>query len=1304
MIENIEENPLHDSEVDKLFASNQQSIHELLKKGSIKDLIESQGPFDYSNARLPLEVPYGVNNDQEILTNSTGYYPEPSPEKAGFFSKFFHEFVNENEFVALGRMAAIGIQFKNPYEDTEFGKNVDWVPIIDNAGIVTPRWIQYIMEATSENDLESRIQLAQDSEKQQQYFDNGSGIAGFFGGMSGAILSPSSLIPISASVKYAKVGKNVLSNMARTLPGVATQSAAHALAIDLANKQFELSEYAEDAAIDALFGTMLMGTFAGVASAKSAAEIFKARQIVKASGDNVTIAQKIDKNGVFKGFQAVPSEGESASAAAVDKWQSFLDSKVAKKGVFKSALATKVLSVGNPIVRWLSSDFDTMADLMNRTVDHSILTEGVTRGEARPLNVEELVRKSKADAINTTRQLNALYLEANGIDSTKVLTKYLKKKFMDFQNKEGFLTREKFDTEVALSVVNDTQHANQFINEAANILNDKFTQYYEAFLEAHNLDKDIFPLKTAKGYMMRMYDRDYVASSAALGDAYFVDIVASELKRQDKLIIHHGSKLKAQQAEYERLKQEKIDLAKAEDFDTTKHRALRDKLDLAAERVQQEQAILRDKMQNDEDMHLLLENTVYLNSAEETELRGMLKPLNEATNKFQEAQAELRSVQSNIKRVENRIAKAKTEKKLKELTEQNKQLQKQLDKLEGANGAKGMVRELQEAMEDIKFQLEQAAHDGRIPKKYFRKVKNEIEFRDPNQGIKFRELFDDHRAAAKRFEQSILNYNPQQLTQSVLSNFSGGAATNPLKSRSLMVPDHILRENKFLSNDLNKMTVLYIQSLSSRTAVKNALIHPQFGEGFEAYAEALSAEMDKKRQAVADDSKLSTEQKQKKLLKLDREFKKAEKAMGHMKDFVYGSSATNTGLAKFSRGLRNYTTAIRLGGMMLSSLSDTGGIILRNGLWNYLSKGLAPLLKSAFKKAGKTGAEGKENALNAGLAVEHVMGSFSESAYNPAMFDGVYLSGKVQTTMEKLNNVAMNLYGQTFVDNINQMISANIAQAKIMRSLEKFKQGTITQREIEGLAQLGINPKQWADIFLEQFEKFGGEKTGTNFQSRYWDWQNVEAMDRMQNAVRRSVSESVLKSGWADSPFWSNDPFMSMIMLFHKWGFSAMSRWTLPTMQRPDAKALTGVTMMMSLGALVDPLRKWAKTGEFEWDDDAAFLNAYSNSSLGGWYWDVIENLNAALGHSLLPNKNDRRQQLTIGGMLAGAPGGVLDDAFTIVKGMINQNTTRRDAQKAINLLPLTGAWYLRRLTDKFLDSTNLPEQRPAKQNIFWGD
>ena len=259
----------------------------------------------------------------------------------------------------------------------------------------------------------------QEGEKNDQYYSQGSGLAAFFGGMTGAALSPSSLIPISSTVKYAKLSKNVLNNMARTLPGVATQALAHAAAIDLSNQQFELSEYVQDAAIDGLFGTILMGTFAGVSSAKNAAEIFKARQIVKASGDNVTIAQKIDKNGVFKGFQAVPSEGESASAAAVDKWQSFLDSSIAKKGIFKSALATKVLSVGNPVVRWVGGKSKVMADLMNRTVDHSILTEGVVKGEARPINVEELVKRSKADAIITTRQLDALHLEANGIDSLR---------------------------------------------------------------------------------------------------------------------------------------------------------------------------------------------------------------------------------------------------------------------------------------------------------------------------------------------------------------------------------------------------------------------------------------------------------------------------------------------------------------------------------------------------------------------------------------------------------------------------------------------------------------------------------------------------------------------------------------------------------------------------------------------------------------------------------------------------------------------------------------------------------------------
>lgn len=1298
----IEFDPTTNKDISALIQKNREDIDQLLQPRTFDESMKKIGALDFRNSKLPLEVPYAAKSDQFVMTNSTGFSPPEEKGKPGFFSTLGHGFVEQNEFFALERIAKDGIGFKNPLMDTEFGKEQDWVSIIDNAGIYTPRWIQYVMESTSENDMEARIAEAQARETQAEYLSQGSGLANFFGGMAGAILSPSSLIPISATVKYAKLGKNVLNNMARTLPGITTQSLAHAAAIDLSNQQFVLAEYAEDAAIDAMFGTILVGAGAGLMSGKLAFDTYNIRNTTKMTADGVQAMQKIGKDGEFIKYEVKMLRNESRNAAKVDKWQSMLDSRAAKKGMFQYGWATKAFSKGNPLVKWLTGIFDTMADLTNRLADHSITTEGVISGSARPQNVEELVKKAKSDAILTTKQLDSLYAQSIGLNPDSIYDKTVKKKMMQMQDKQGFYSRDEFNYDVSMAVINDTQHTNQFVNEAANLLNDKFTQYYESFLDTHGLDKDIFPPKTAKGYLMRMYDRDYVASSSALGNESFVTIVANELQRQDNMIIEHGSRLKAEQAQYEKLKQEKIDLAKAEDFDTNKHRLLREQLDEASERVRAEQSILRDKMKNDEDLHILLEHNLYLNSAEESDLRNILKPINEAENQFQEAKAELSSVQKLIKQNESKIAKAKTEKKLKELTEQNKTLQSQLDELQGKGSESGRVRELENQFNELKDELNRKALNGQIPKRYFRQTGNQVEFRDPNQVVRFRDLYDNHREAATRFEQSILNYNPQQLNQSVLSNFSGGVATNPLKSRSLMVPDSLLRENKFLSNDLNKMTILYIQNLASRTAVKQALVHPQFGEGFEAFTQALSEEMQIKRDKISSQTKKSTKQKQKELIKLDREFKEAEKAIGRFQDFVYGNSLRDSAGLKFARNLRNYTTATRLGAMMLSSLSDTGGIILKHGIWNYLKDGLAPLLKSAFIKAGKAGAEGKENATHAGMAMEHVLGSFSESAYNPSMFDGVYMSGKVTSALEKLNHVAMNLYGQTFVDNINQMITANISQSKFMSYLQKFKDGTITARQKEALNQAGIQPEIWADRFLEQFEKFGGEKSGASYQSRYWDWQDVEAMQTMVNGIRRSVNESVLKSNWLDAPLWSNDPFPSMILLFHKWGFSAMSRWVLPAMQRPDAKALTGITMMIGLGALVDPLRKWAKTGKFEWDEDAAFLNAISNSSVGGWYWDVIENLNAVLGHSLLPNKNDRRQSMSIGSIIGGAPGGVMDDAFHIITSLINQNTTRKDAQKALNLLPLTGAWYLRYLTNQFLDQLDLPDRRPPKQNIFW--
>jgi hypothetical protein len=205
----------------------------------------------------------------------------------------------------------------------------------------------------------------------------------------------------------------------------------------------------------------------------------------------------------------------------------------------------------------------------------------------------------------------------------------------------------------------------------------------------------------------------------------------------------------------------------------------------------------------------------------------------------------------------------------------------------------------------------------------------------------------------------------------------------------------------------------------------------------------------------------------------------------------------------------------------------------------------------------------------------------------------------------------------------------------------------------------------------------------------------------MKLAIRRSVNESILKSGWLDSPLWANDGIMPLIMQFHKWGFSVMNRWVLPTMQRPDATKLTGLVFMYGLGMMVDPIRRLARGEEFKMDDNAWALNALSNSSLGGWQLDTLEMLNALVGGVLLPNKNDRKQNLTMGGIIGGAAGGIADDAFRLINGMVTGNISQADVKKGIALLPAANAVYLRALVAKFASGLDLPEKRFQGNNIY---
>ena len=1275
----------------------QDKWHPEITKAVRKNLSILDDSNLFKNTKLPVQVPYAEQTPW-VLTEGEGYNPKIFSEKPGFFEQLGHAFKSENEFFALGNMGDPETQNINPLQDEELSEKPDWQQILIDSGVSNPRWFNYIMKGTTRADIDNRIAFAQQREQQENYFAEGSGIADFLGGSAGVLLSPSSLIPISASVKYAKLGKNVLQNTLRSLPGVALQSAGHAALVDMASDTKDMSNYLQDVAIDTIWGSVFIGAGAGFVSGTKAKDIYSARKLAKQSEDSITIKQKIGPKGEFQGLQAEAMKGESVSADVVDKWQTLLDSQIAKKGAFKYAISQKLFSKGNPIVKGLTSSYASVANFFNRAIDHSFVTEGMEKGGVRQTNVEELVKENQAKTHMLNFQIDGLFLEANGIDPTRRWTAEAKKQFLKATNKD-MITRKEFDKMVGDVVINpEAQSHLQPVNEAANLVNERFEELYKAYLKHTGISEEIFPPRTAKGYLMRMYDNNYIAASEAMGNKSFVDVVASALKEQDDLIDVHSAGVKQAELDLDVLKNEKKKLIDADKWDEAAHTKLNKQIEQAKSRVLDENNKLRKEMLDNPDLHLVLDTRAYLTSAEEKELEGLLTPRMELEQKVGELQSQLKS---------EKTSRASILKELEKATEEAKGLELKQEELEAKDNIRAIQEELssvKQELDDLVFTLEQSATQGKINSKFYthNKESGRITFRDIHAPVRFRDKIEnnDYRGAAERFQQTIQNYNPEQMAQAILSNY-GDAATNPLQERSLMIPDSVLRDNNFLITDIAKLTQVYTKSISSRTAIAQVFNDPIFGKGLEGVGNALRQEYIEKKQKIID-SDMPQAKKEKALVKEMREFKKNRDLIGQVSEIMLGTTNRNSKLRTFTNNLRNYTMATRLGAMQLSSLSDTGGIIMKQGLWSYLSEGLAPIMKEAFKKAKNGDVNlAKENAAHAYLGLEHVKGAYGDTAYNPSTMDSVYIGGKVSTAIDNITHVSMNLFGQTYIDNLNQRIVANIAQSKFMRYMEKYREGTLKSHELETLKFAGLSPEVWHERFIEQFEKYGGEKFGAARQTRYFDWQDTEAMQAMVRGIRRSVNESVLKSGWMDAPLFTNDPFAQMIFLFHKWGFSAMSRWVLPAMQREDAHKLAGIVSMMGLGAMVDPLRKFTRGEGFEWDEDAAFLNAFSNSSLGGWYWDGIENLNALFNFSLLPNTNDRRRQLTVAGILGGAPAGLLQDGATIIGGLLNQDTTKGDAKKAIGLLPMSSVWYLRSLVNDFTDNLTLPERRPPRNGIW---
>ena len=140
------------------------------------------------------------------------------------------------------------------------------------------------------------------------------------------------------------------------------------------------------------------------------------------------------------------------------------------------------------------------------------------------------------------------------------------------------------------------------------------------------------------------------------------------------------------------------------------------------------------------------------------------------------------------------------------------------------------------------------------------------------------------------------------------------------------------------------------------------------------------------------------------------------------------------------------------------------------------------------------------------------------------------------------------------------------------------------------------------------------KKKGGGFASDYWNWEDKEARVIMSKHIRKSVASTLIKKGMFDSPLVSNDPVMGVLFTFTGWYFSALSKFVVPALQRPfDAYMMQGTVMSAGLGALVDPLRSWARGEGFSMSDEEWFASAISSSPPLAPLYSILMRANSIL-------------------------------------------------------------------------------------------
>jgi hypothetical protein len=1252
-----------------------------------------------------------------------GYIKEP--HHAGFFETATAQFKEVSEIANYLDFSDRHILDVNPMDDIV---PTGWNPKDDPSAFegIQSKWNSYLMGATGPKDLRRRYNYALDKQSQEELIKNGSFMGWLAGGFAGLspFGSPSTLIPIAGQIKYAKYGKTILNSMGRALPGLSLGSAMHEATLETTKATGNLENFVVDTFADIVFGEVFIGAGAGISRLIDTGAAWNLRKLITPYYHGIDYKVKVNEKGEFKGYTAVDSTG-SLSAAEVNYAQDLADSTLSKSGLFKipgfGDAAYKFFGVFSPKVRMFTSKFPTIRGMINRVADHSFITEGIEKGQSAPQTFTNLMNKLEGSNRSLSAQLNALHLVRNGMEIGNRATNSLKNLAGKF-TKDGYIDRAEFGDEVRQVLINETASANAATNEAAALLRKHIDESYDQFRQAYNLPKDWLPPRTAEGYLMRVYDTNFMT----LHENEWHNVITGWLKQSDEQINNYMQPIKnaeIQIAEYESKHNELINRPNITDQQVKKSAE-----ELIARKANKK--ALEEKLQNElrtnPDLHIHVEDMNALSANEAKEIQQLTKHQNIALKELEEKKAIVSKIKSQAKQRAGAAKKSKTVKGAKDNLRKSATGELVLEQEESKLAI--AQREYDEETE----KLQQMMHNGEINSRLFYKEPDSFiyRFKDTNDRLKFRQTHesDFHRQqASKAYYDTIMNQTPEQILSQIMGKLSGGARTNPLKQRTLLIPDNVLYENNFLVKDIMPNVINYRNFLGRRTFMKNVFNDITLDGGIEPLVNSLSKEYEgfrrklntnlisnaerheelKNNEKISDKEKKKNESKleeeklaiQKEINKLAKQYNTAKEQMSIVYDKMMGNRQGSKQAEKYSQMLMNFTVSTKLGFVPFAMMTDLMANALQHGVWPFIRDGIVPAVTSLGGLLKTKDSEGlRKAAPHVHLALQDMLMGYADKNFAGQAQPFINMGSRVATGLENIAHISSNLTGTNYLDNALQHISGGIMQSTIIEKMFEYQAGTLSKRDLNNILKYGLNPKEWSERFINAWKKSGSDKTKLGgYNSKFWAWDDLEAANKFSDTVFRGVKDTVIQRDILDAPFFMDNPLGRIIMAFKGWTFASLNRYVIPAMQQADGQKLMGMSLMLAAGALVSPARRIA-SGKDPYPEDSTpeqiAWAAFQDSGIFSFFGNVIEDMNLLSGGVLLGNlKNDRYRDRTMSGLL-GPVAGQANDVYSILGMMWSGEVNQSDVNKMVRLIPFANMTETRGLSNKIIESLELPRTR----------